>query len=152
MKMYNLCYIKNSNDEYLMLYRNKKENDINEGKWVGIGGKIEENETIHESMYREIKEETNLKAIKLELRGIVNFEYNNNLDIIYVFTCDNYKGKLGKCDEGELKFIKKELVLNLELWEGDKYFLKHILENDEEFFVYKMRYKGDKLIEVIKEN
>lgn len=152
MKMYNLCYIKNTNNEYLMLYRNKKENDINKGKWVGIGGKVEENETIHESMYREIKEETNLKAHKLEIRGIINFEYNNTLDIIYVFTCDSYDGKLGICNEGDLQFIKKEDILSLDLWEGDKYFLKHILEDDKVFFVYKMRYKGDKLIEVIREN
>ena len=28
-----------------MLYRNKKENDLNEGKWIGVGGKFEEKES-----------------------------------------------------------------------------------------------------------
>ena len=30
-----LCYIKKDN-KYLMLFRNKKENDLNEGKYMGI--------------------------------------------------------------------------------------------------------------------
>ena len=40
-----LCYIKNNKDEYLLLHRVKKVNDINEGKWIGVGGKLEEGET-----------------------------------------------------------------------------------------------------------
>ena len=36
-----LCYIENEENEYLMIYRNKRENDSNEGKYLGIGGHIE---------------------------------------------------------------------------------------------------------------
>ena len=35
--------------KYLMLYRNKKKKDINKGKWIGIGGHIEEGETKEEA-------------------------------------------------------------------------------------------------------
>ena len=34
-----LCYIERG-QQYLMLHRVKKENDLNHDKWVGIGGKI----------------------------------------------------------------------------------------------------------------
>ena len=40
MKMTTLCYIEKDNN-YLMLHRTKKENDINNGKWIGVGGHAE---------------------------------------------------------------------------------------------------------------
>ena len=36
-----LCYITRG-DEVLMLHRVKKKNDVNQDKWIGIGGKFEE--------------------------------------------------------------------------------------------------------------
>ena len=35
-----ICYIDNGK-ELLMLHRNKKPNDVHEGKWIGVGGKLE---------------------------------------------------------------------------------------------------------------
>ena len=39
-----LCYIEREG-QYLMLHRVKKENDVNQDKWVGIGGKFEDKES-----------------------------------------------------------------------------------------------------------
>lgn len=39
-----LCYIE-KDDSYLMLHRIKKKQDVNEGKWIGVGGHFEENES-----------------------------------------------------------------------------------------------------------
>ena len=50
-----MIYLK-KDDSYLLLFRNKKKNDINEGKWIGVGGRREENETIDECALRETKE------------------------------------------------------------------------------------------------
>lgn len=51
MKLTTLCYIE-KNNEYLMLHRVKKENDVNHDKWIGVGGKFEENETPEECLLR----------------------------------------------------------------------------------------------------
>ena len=40
MTITTLCYIEND-DKYLMLHRVKKQNDINKGKWIGVGGHTE---------------------------------------------------------------------------------------------------------------
>ena len=48
-----LCYLEKDN-KYLMLHRIKKQNDINHGKWIGVGGKIEKNETLEQCLYREV--------------------------------------------------------------------------------------------------
>ena len=53
MIMSTTCYIKKDN-KYLMLHRTKKKNDINEGKWVGPGGKLEKNESPEECIIREV--------------------------------------------------------------------------------------------------
>lgn len=150
MKMYTVCYLL-KDDKILMLYRNKKENDINKGKWIGVGGKIEKGEDPFQSVKRETLEETSLTLNKVDLRGIIIFVYNGKVEYIYVFTSDDFKGTLGDCNEGELKYINRENILNLNLWEGDKIFLKHILDNDKNFFVYRMEYSNDTLINVIKE-
>ena len=56
-----LCYIENDG-KYLMLHRNVKENDVNEGKWIGVGGHFEADESPEECLLREVKEETGLDA------------------------------------------------------------------------------------------
>ena len=39
-------------------------------------------------------------------------------------------------------------IMNLKLWEGDKIFLKKLMDG-EDFFTIKMVYQGEKLIEVL---
>lgn len=150
MKLYTVCYLIKEN-KILMLYRNKKENDINKGKWIGVGGKIENGETPFESVKREVKEETGLTLNSVKLRGLVTFVYNGEMDYIYVFASNDYTGNIITCDEGDLEYIEKDKILELPIWKGDEVFLRHIIDGNEDFFAYKMEYEGDKLIKVEKE-
>lgn len=141
-----LCYIE-KDDCYLMLFRNKKEIDFNKGKWIGVGGKFELNETADECLIREVFEETNLQLIDYKLRGEIIFYIDDFVEICYVYTASNFTGVLKDCDEGLLKWIPKNEVLNLPLWEADPLFLKKLM-NDEPFFKMKLVYKNDILISV----
>lgn len=67
-----LCYIENEG-KYLMLHRVKKKNDINEGKWIGVGGHAEGQEAPEECLVREVKEETGLILTSYRFRGVVTF-------------------------------------------------------------------------------
>ena len=67
-----LCYIE-KDDSYLMLHRIKKKQDVNEGKWIGVGGHFEENESPENCLLREVKEETGLTLTSWRFRGIVTF-------------------------------------------------------------------------------
>ncbi|MCR5736939.1 MAG: 8-oxo-dGTP diphosphatase [Eubacterium sp.] len=146
-----LCYIK-KDKQYLMLHRTKKENDINEGKWIGVGGKFEENETPEECMLREVREETGLTLTEYRLRGVITFISNEWItEYMYLFDADGFTGELQECDEGDLQWIPQEELLKLNLWEGDKIFLTKLLKDDR-FFTLKVRYEGEKLVEsVLKE-
>ncbi|MDO5088668.1 MAG: NUDIX domain-containing protein [Leptotrichiaceae bacterium] len=140
-----LCYLE-KDDKYLMLYRNKKEIDINKGKWLGVGGKAEKEETPEQCLKREIKEETGYELNSYEYRGLVIFNYNDDEPLfMYLYTSSDFYGMEKECDEGELKWIQKKEILNLELWEGDKIFLKLLFENSP-FFYLTLNYENDDLI------
>jgi 8-oxo-dGTP diphosphatase len=64
---------------------------------------------------------------------------------MHLFTATGYEGDMTECDEGELVWIPKDEVYNLNLWEGDKIFFR-LLEEDKGFFTLKVKYEGDKLI------
>ena len=140
-----LCYICRGN-EYLMLHRVKKENDINRDKWIGVGGKFERDESPDECLLREVREETGLTLTSWTYRGIVTFVNTRcESEYMHLFTADGYEGTLKQCDEGVLEWIDRRRLYDLTLWEGDKIFLR-LLETDEPFFSLKLCYDGDVLV------
>ena len=142
-----LCYVE-QNGKYLMLHRVKKKNDINHDKWIGIGGKFEENESPDECLLREVSEETGLTLTHWQCRGIVTFLSENDGEYMYLFTADGFEGQLKECDEGDLQWVSREFLDQLPKWEGDKIFLD-LLWQDAPFFLLTLRYQGDKLVEAI---
>lgn len=141
-----LCYIEKDN-KYLMLHRTKKENDLNEGKWIGVGGKFEKDETPEECLLREVKEETGLTLTSYKLRAVITFISDKwPTEYMYLFTANEFTGELISCDEGELEWVEKEKILELNIWEGDRIFLEKLIK-DNGFFTLKVRYEGDKLVE-----
>ena len=142
-----LCYIENEG-KYLMLHRVKKKNDINEGKWIGVGGHVEYQESPEECLVREVKEETGLTLTSYQFRGVVTFISDTcEAELMCVFTADGYTGELIECDEGELCWVDKTVVPKLPTWEGDRVFLDMLLSGEERFFSLKLRSEGDKLVE-----
>lgn len=141
-----LCYIE-KNNKYLMLHRTKKENDLNEGKWIGVGGKFELNETPEECLFREVKEETDLTLTSYRLRAVITFVSDKwETEYMYLFTADAFTGEIGSCNEGDLEWVDKDKILELPTWEGDRIFLEKLLDNAG-FFTAKVVYEGDKLVE-----
>ena len=127
-----------------MLHRIKKHNDINEGKWIGVGGHAEGQESPEECLLREVKEETGLTLTSYKLRGLVTFISDKcEPELMCVFTANEYIGELTECNEGELYWIDKAVVPTLPTWEGDRVFLDLLLSGDERFFSLKLQYEGD---------
>lgn len=141
-----LCYLK-KDDQYLLLYRNKKKNDYNEGKWIGVGGKLELGETPNEAAVREVKEETGLDVHSLEIAGEVIFINDDYHEIMYVYEISDFSGSLISCNEGELRWIPIKDIYNYPMWEGDKAFLP-LLINHQPYFKIKITYKQSELVKV----
>ena len=144
-----LCYIE-QNGSYLMLHRTVKEKDINKDKWIGVGGHFEEGESPEECLLREVTEETGYTLTSYTFRGIVTFlSGNGEIEYMSLFTADGFTGEPIPCDEGELAWVKKEDVWNLNIWEGDKIFFR-LLDEGIPFFSLKLAYDGgDRLVQAV---
>ena len=141
-----LCYVRHKG-KTLMLHRVKKENDYHEGKWNGLGGKFEPGETPEECAIREVEEESGLKIEDPRLCGFIVFpEFDGENDWnVFIFTADEFSGKLIDSPEGKLEWISDKKLFDLNLWEGDKIFINWVL--DKKFFTAKFIYKNKKFVD-----
>ena len=147
-----LCYIE-KDDCYLMLFRNKKEKDPCEGKWVGIGGKFEPGENADACCLREVFEETGLTLTDYQFRGVIHFQSDVLPDEdMYLYTATAWEGmEDGKgiegfdCNEGMLQWVPKKDIFSLNLWEGDQYFLRPLVEGKQSIEMTCV-YEGDHLV------
>ena len=145
MKNTTLCYIRRG-ENYLMLHRIKKENDLNHDKWIGIGGKFEDKESPEDCLLREAWEETGLTLTDYRYRGIVTFVSDRwPTEYMHLFTADGYEGELKECDEGVLEWLPRQKLRELPHWEGDLIFLD-LIEQDVPFFSLKLCYEGETLV------
>ncbi len=136
-----LCYVKRDR-QTLMLYRNKKPNDIHAGKWDGLGGKFEAAETPEECVVREIREESGLTIRNPRLHGLIVFSsFKGNDWYVFIFSARDFTGELIDSPEGDLKWIPDDDLIKLNLWPSDAIFLPWIEAG--RFFSAKFRYRGD---------
>ena len=146
MKNTTLCYIEKDN-RYLMLHRSSKKKDGSSGKWMGIGGHFEEGESPYDCVSREVYEETGLTLVAPKYRAVVTFDSDEyESEQMHLFTCKEFCGEVGECDEGELFWIDKKEVKGLNMWNGDIVFLD-LLDSRRDFFSLKLSYKGEELQE-----
>ncbi len=147
MQLCTECYIQRDG-KTLMLYRNKKEHDINAGKWLGVGGKFEPGESPEQCLLREVREEAGVTLTEFRLRGVMTFvtlDGSSEPLYIFIFTASAFTGEIGDCDEGTLQWIDTDKIADLDLWEGDRIFWEWILR-DRGFFSAYFEYDHDALV------
>jgi 8-oxo-dGTP diphosphatase len=138
------------NDKVLMLHRVSKKEDINAGKWIGIGGKMEPDESVLACMQRECFEETGLVWKNPRLAGIITFCFRKEKDdplfceLMFLYCGGSFSGDLKECSEGKLAWIDKKDIPSLSLWKGDRIFLKQMFEQKDLFYMV-LDYLGDEL-------
>ena len=143
MKLATLCYVMDKNtNSTLMIHRVKKENDYHKGKWNGLGGKFEPGESPEECAIREIEEESGLIIKNIKMKGFITFPLFDGKEdwYVFLFTADDFDGKLIDSNEGKLDWIPNNKLTDINLWEGDKYFIPWLFK--EKFFSAKFIYEN----------
>ncbi|MBQ9425108.1 MAG: 8-oxo-dGTP diphosphatase [Erysipelotrichaceae bacterium] len=127
----NICLVY-KDDQILVIDRKKKD-------WPGLtfpGGHVEENEDFHDSVIREVKEETGLKIRNPILCGIEEFKTKEeDRYLMLYYKTDKFSGKIRSSREGEVFWINKN--------DMDKYKLSLDLKR-----IYKVM-TSDELSEII---
>lgn len=130
----------------LMVHRNKRPEDQHLGKYNGLGGKMEPNEDIFQCLVREIKEEAGITCVETVLRGTINwtgFGPNGENWLGFIYRIDRFEGvPKASNEEGELDWVDVDRLLELPMWEGDKYFLPLVFDNDPRIFHGYMPYEN----------
>ena len=118
-----LCYIE-QDGKYLMLHRTKKKQDINGGKWIGVGGHLEEGESPEDCLVREVWEETGLTIENPEFRGLYHWHKDGVHHVITLYRAYTFCGELESSEEGRVHWISLEELKTKKLASGMEYVLE----------------------------
>jgi 8-oxo-dGTP diphosphatase len=132
----------------LLIHRNRRPGDTHLGKYNGLGGKLDADEDVVACMRREIREEAGIECDHLVLRGTISwpgFGKQGEDWFGFVFLIDRWHGEpLRENPEGSLEWIDVDRILDLPLWEGDRYFLPLVFGEDPRQFHGIMPYRESK--------
>ena len=143
-----MCFAFNEEEELLLMERY---NEPFKGQLVPPGGKVHLGEDIINASKREFLEETSFDFSDIELKVItseIGPEYYNW--IFFIFKGRVKKAPLIECNEGILKWVKKDKLMDENLTSIDKKILPYIFSNEGIYYI-DVIYGEDKR-EVIKEN
>ena len=126
-----LCLVY-SEDAYLLQDRVKED-------WKGYtlpGGHIESGESIVHAIVREMKEETGLTILNPKLCGVKQFPIEDGRYIVFLFSTDKYEGELISSEEGNMHWVKKKELSNVNLVSDFNELLQVILDDNLNEFQY----------------
>ncbi|MFZ1412048.1 MAG: 8-oxo-dGTP diphosphatase [Micropruina sp.] len=118
-------------DRVLMVLRSR-DGDSHQGKYNGLGGKLEAGEDVVGCLHRELAEEAGITVVTQRLRGTVSwpgFDGENWLGFVFLVDC--FEGTVPECNEdGPLSWVRIDDLARLPMWEGDRHFLPLVFDAD----------------------
>ena len=144
----------------LLIKRDARPSDDHFGKYNGVGGKLEVDESVVQGALRELLEETGLTAASLRMRGTIswsNFGPRREEWLGFIFLVDQWEGDVfAENHEGTLEWVALDRLLaacdedasvrqaaDLPMWEGDRHFIPMVFDDDPSQFHGVMPYDGD---------
>ena len=126
-KVLTLCVV--HNDTHILLGMKKR--GFGQGRWNGFGGKVEKGETIEDAAKRELKEEAYISPLDMRKRGVLNFEFKGNPEIleVHVFSASSFEGEPQESEEMKPKWFSIDKIPYEKMWPDDKHWLPLLLEN-----------------------
>jgi 8-oxo-dGTP diphosphatase len=134
--------------QVLLVHRNGRPDDAHFGKYNGLGGKVHADEDVVACLRREVREEAGLECDNLLLRGTISwpgFGKHGEDWFGFIFLIDRWHGTPRQDNaEGVLEWVDLHRLLDLPLWEGDRFFLPLVFAQTERQFHGVMPYRDGK--------
>ncbi len=126
-----LCYLIDREKDKVLIAMKKR--GFGAGKWNGVGGKLQDGESVEEALIRETKEEIGVNLKSFRKAGIIRFyfygegkqELNQEVN---VFIADSWSGEPQESEEMQPKWTKISAIPFEEMWSDDRYWLKEALQ------------------------
>lgn len=124
-----LCYLLRPDAEVVLLIEKKR--GLGEGKFVGPGGKVEDGETPHECVVREVKEEIGVEVPDPEKVGEFEFVFGQDAEMfVHVFRAEDFSGIPEETEEADPEWFDYESVPYDQMWEDDRYWMPYLFEGE----------------------
>ena len=121
----NMCMIYDKEKDLILIQERTK-------SWKGCafpGGHVEPNESIVDSVIREIKEETGLEISNPKLIGVRDWIENNERTVSLLFMTTSFKGDIiASTEEGRIFWVERNKIETLDFAYGFKQQLPLFLE------------------------
>lgn len=107
-----------------------KKRGFGEGKWNGVGGKVEPGEALEQATIRECQEEIGVTPGPLRKIGVLNFyfahkpEWNQKM---HVYETSSWEGEPQESEEMAPQWYKLREVPYAAMWDGDELWMPHVL-------------------------
>jgi 8-oxo-dGTP diphosphatase len=133
-----LGYVLSPDRSRVLMVRRSRDGDLHQGKYNGLGGKLEPGEDVVTCMIRELREEGGIEVTSLRLRGTISWpgfgaKAEDEVDDIrhpgsdwfgFIFVVDAFTGTPpDHNDDGPLEWVEIDRLGELPMWEGDRHFL-----------------------------
>ncbi len=133
MKQATLCLIvkrddkRNVSDVCLAM----KKRGFGQGRWNGMGGKVEHGETVEQAMVREVFEESMVDVKQYDKVAELSFTFIKSPDwnqLVHVFMCDEWEGEVQETEEMKPRWFLRDDIPYDDMWPDDKYWLPEVLK------------------------
>jgi ADP-ribose pyrophosphatase YjhB (NUDIX family) len=130
-----------------------KKRRFGEGKWNGVGGKLNEGETVKDALVRETKEEINVEIDSKDLTrvAILNFSFQNSPEWdqeTHVFFIEKWNGDPSESEEMNPKWYSVNSLPFENMWVDDPFWLPRVLEGKKIKASFLFNDTGDNIIDM----
>jgi mutator protein MutT len=119
-------------DDQILLAMKKR--GFGAGKWNGVGGKLDEGETVEQALVRECQEEINVAPTQYEKVAELDFVQDADSNpwhmYVYAYTCRDWEGEPEETEEMAPKWYPLNQIPYADMWDDDEHWLPLVLAGD----------------------
>lgn len=132
MKSLELTLLYLTKDSQVLLAMKKR--GFGEGKWNGVGGKIEQGETVEQALIRECQEEIGVTPIEFIKRGYLVFSEHHagerKIMNLHVYITTKWDGNIVESEEMKPAWFNESELPYDTMWPADKIWIPIVLAGE----------------------
>lgn len=125
--------IKNQGERVTDVCLAMKKRGFGEGRWNGVGGKVENAETVEQGAYREAREEVGVQVEELKKVAELEFRFPHNPKFdqrVHAYVCSKWSGEAAETEEMRPEWFAVETIPYSKMWSDDILWLPQVLKGE----------------------